>query len=159
MAGQPKTRVKEAAANRCAVERRAVPAWQDEDLVTAICEDLAVGCSMEVTGLAHGLGNATLGRWAKDALDVADRLANDPGVEVKADPMKVLAGMRLLRAHASASQGLERRMHTGEVWALEILARRHRHTWGRMETLNVGAADNAGLATLLGRLGDPEPVE
>lgn len=153
MAGQPKARVKKAAAARGPVVRRDSPAWQDESLIDAICADLQDGCSMETTGLAHGLGHSTLGKWAKEAVDAASALADEPDAEVKIDPAKLLVGVRLLRAHASASQDLERKLHTGEAWALEILARRHRATWGRQDTIKVGADETQReVATLLGAL-------
>lgn len=153
MAGQPKARVKKAAAARGPVERRSAPAWQNEALIDAICDDLQGGCSMETTGLAHGLGHSTLGKWAKEAADAATTLADEPDADVRTDPAKLLVGVRLLRAHAGASQDLERKLHMGEAWALEILARRHRATWGRQDTIKVGADEtHREVATLLGAL-------
>lgn len=160
MAGQPKSRVKELAAARLAPLRRDKPAWQDDDLIEAICADLAQGCSFETTGLAHGLGHSTLGKWAKEAVDAAIAIADNPEADVASDPAKVLAGVRLLRAHAGASQDLERRLHAGEVWALEVLARRHRGTWGRQDAmaLTVEKADPAAtLALALTKIGPAAP--
>lgn len=157
MAGQPKTRAKEAAASREWV-RRSAPAWQDGVLVAEMEEDLEDGCSYEVTGLAHGLGHTTLGKWVAEAVEVVTKLADEPDAEVKGSLDKVAVGVRLLRAHASASQGLERRLNAGEMWCLEVLARRHRGTWGRHDALTLdGPAVGAGLAVLIGRLGEPEP--
>jgi|GEM_PF-6233081 len=153
MAGQPKTRVREAAASRPAIAKRLTPAWQDEELIDAICGDLADGCSFETTGLAHGLGRDTLGKWAREAVDVVDALAHDPDAAIEANPERVLAGARLLRAHAGASQQLERRLHQGELWALEVLARRHRQTWGRQEHLTIdGSSATSEVAGLLDRI-------
>lgn len=153
MAGQPKTRVREAAASRPAIVKRLTPAWQDEGLIDAICADLADGCSFETTGLAHGLGRDTLGKWTREAVEVVDTLAHDPSADIDADPERVLVGARLLRAHAGASQQLERRLHQGEVWALEILARRHRQTWGRQEHLTIdGTSGTSEVAGLLDRI-------
>ena len=167
MAGQPKSRVREAAASRGPIVKRLTPAWQDEDLIDAICADLADGCSFETTGLAHGLGRDTLGKWTREAVEVVDTLAHDPSADIDADPERVLVGARLLRAHAGASQQLERRLHQGEVWALEILARRHRQTWGRQEHLTIdGASGTSEVAGLLDRIaqvraetGGAEPSE
>jgi hypothetical protein len=167
MAGQPKSRVREAAASRGPIVKRLTPAWQDEDLIDAICTDLADGCSFETTGLAHGLGRDTLGKWTREAVEVVDTLAHDPSADIDADPERVLVGARLLRAHAGASQQLERRLHQGEVWALEILARRHRQTWGRQEHLTIdGTSGTSEVAGLLDRIaqvraetGGAEPSE
>lgn len=153
MAGQPKSRVREAAASRGPIVKRLTPAWQDEELVDAICADLADGCSFETTGLAHGLGHSTLGRWSREAVEVADTLATDPAATIEADPERILVGVRLLRAHAGASQQLERRLHQGELWALEVLARRHRQTWGRQEHLTIdGNSATSEVAGLLDRI-------
>lgn len=167
MAGQPKSRAKEAAASRGPIVKRLTPAWQDEDLIDAICTDLADGCSFETTGLAHGLGRDTLGKWTREAVEVVDTLAHAPSADIDADPERVLVGARLLRAHAGASQQLERRLHQGEVWALEILARRHRQTWGRQEHLTIdGTSGTSEVAGLLDRIaqvraetGGAEPSE
>ncbi len=153
MAGQPKSRVREAAASRGPIVKRLTPAWQDEDLIDAICADLADGCSFETTGLAHGLGRDTLGKWTREAVEVVDTLAHDPSADIDADPERVLVGARLLRAHAGASQHLERRLHQGELWALEVLARRHRQTWGRQEHLTIdGNSATSEVAGLLDRI-------
>jgi hypothetical protein len=153
MPGAPKSRVKQAAANRGPIQRRSVAAWQDEVLIDALCADLAVGCSYETTGLAHGLGPSTLGGWVRDAVAACDALAADPDKDVGMDPAKLAAAVRLVRAHAGASQELERKLHAGEVWALEILSRRHRQTWGRSDTIAIGSADpGREVAVLLGAL-------